>query len=361
MMALYTVGEIESSPLFKNNYFEEGSSMDNTENIIEQKCRTLLEKALQYEATDIHLVPSIEGYDVLFNRSTKLTKTGTLPPQLADRMISFYKFLSSLDIGDKRKPQSGSFHKQLLGENLSFRVSTIPAIQSKESVVIRLQKHDRIVPLHELCMEAEWANQLRRAASEQQGLFIASGPTGSGKTTTLYSMTAHCVNLLNRHVITLEDPVENKQAHLLQVQVNERAGISYSTGLKAILRHSPDVIMVGEIRDRETAKIAVTAALTGHLVLTTIHSKDPVGCIYRMMDFGVSVEELRQTLVCVSAQRLIQKPDGDLGAVFEIHSEERLGEVFETIAKGQRFVTRKEQSVMVLAEKYRQEQYEYEN
>ena len=326
--------------------------MDKTENIVEQKCRQLLENALQYEATDIHLVPSLEGYDVLFNRNAKLTKNGTLPPQLADRMISFYKFLSSLDISDKRKPQSGSFHKQMQGENLSFRVSTIPAIQYKESIVIRLQKHNRIVPIDELCMEKEWADKLSQAASVQQGLFLFSGPTGSGKTTTMYSLTAHCANNLNRHVITLEDPVENKHSHLLQVQVNEQAGVSYSTGLKAILRHSPDVIMVGEIRDRETAKIAVRASLTGHLVLSTIHSKNPVGCIYRMMDFGVSAEELRQTLVCISAQRLIQKPGGEIGAIFEIHSSEMLENMTDSILKGERFVSPKEQSIDVLLEKY---------
>ena len=326
--------------------------MDKTENIVERKCRKLLEKALQYEATDIHLVPSLEGYDILFNRNTKLTKTGTLPPNLANRMISYYKFLSSLDISDKRKPQSGSFHKQMHGENLSFRVSTIPAVQYQESIVIRLQKHNRIVPIDKLCMEEEWADKLRQAASARQGLFLVSGPTGSGKTTTMYSLTAHCVNNLNRHVITLEDPVENKHAHLLQVQVNEQAGVSYSTGLKAILRHSPDVIMVGEIRDSETAKIAVRASLTGHLVLSTIHSKNPVGCIYRMMDFGVSAEELRQTIVCISAQRLIQKPDGETRAIFEINSGDMLEDMTNSILKGDRFVSPKEQSINVLLEKY---------
>lgn len=139
---LYTLVETESSPpFFDTDLFykiivsEEGSSMDKTENIVEQKCRELLEKALQYEATDIHLVPLLEGYDILFNRNTKLTKTGTLSPNLANRMISYYKFLSSLDISDKRKPQSGSFHKQMHGENLSFRVSTIPAVQYQESIV----------------------------------------------------------------------------------------------------------------------------------------------------------------------------------------------------------------------------------
>ena len=134
----------------------------------------------------------------------------------------------------------------------------------------------------------------------------------------MYSLTAHCVNISNRHVITLEDPVENNHSHLLQIQVNEQSGMTYSTGLKAILRHSPDVIMIGEIRDSETAKIAVQAALTGHLVFSTVHSKDPAGCFYRMMDFGISAEELRQTVICISAQRLIRQQSGDPGVVFEI-------------------------------------------
>lgn len=156
----------------------------------------LLEKALHYGASDIHLIPTKMGYGVFFKKDAKLIENGTLLPQLADRMVSFYKFLSSLDISDKRKPQSGSFHKQMQGENLSFRVSTIPAIQyqdNKESVVIRLQKHDQIVSIEKLCLEKEWSDKLMRAASQEQGLIIVTGPTGSGKTTSMYSLTAHCV------------------------------------------------------------------------------------------------------------------------------------------------------------------------
>ncbi|MER2088758.1 MAG: competence type IV pilus ATPase ComGA, partial [Sporosarcina sp.] len=275
-----------------------------------------------------------------------------IPLQLAGRMILFYKYLSSLDISDKRKPQSGSFHKQVQGENYSFRVSTIPSIQMKESVVIRLQRHDQIVSIDELCIEKSWADKLRQAVSEPQGLVFLTGPTGCGKTTTIYSLTAHCVNHLERHVITLEDPVENNHSHLLQIQVNERSGMTYSAGLKAILRHSPDVIMIGEIRDSETAKIAVQAALTGHLVLTTVHSKDPAGCFYRMMDFGITAEELRQTIVCISAQRLIRRMSGKRGAVFEIMAGENLAEMTDAIIKGDRVVVPDELRVESLVRKY---------
>lgn len=326
--------------------------MIRNDNVIEQKSFQLLETAIQYDASDIHLVPMREGYEVLFKKNARFDRSGTLPPQLAGRMISFYKFLSSLDISDKRKPQSGSFHKRIQEENFSFRVSTIPSIQMKESVVIRLQRHDRIVSLDELCIEQEWSDSLRQAVSKRQGLILLTGPTGCGKTTTIYSMTAHCVNELDRHVITLEDPVENNHSHLLQIQVNEQSGMTYSAGLKAILRHSPDVIMIGEIRDSETAKIAVQAALTGHLVLTSVHSKDPAGCFYRMMDFGISAEELRQTIVCISAQRLIQRASGQMGAVFEIIQGDRLDQMTDLIIKGERVVVPENLRVESLIQKY---------
>jgi len=326
--------------------------MSKNDNVVEQKSFQLLKNAIKCEATDIHLVPMKEGYDVSFKKDSRLDRSGILPPQLAGRMISFYKFLSSLDISDKRKPQSGSFHKQIQGENYSFRVSTIPSIQMKESVVIRLQKHDQIVSIDELCIEKEWADKLRQAVSELQGLIILTGPTGCGKTTTIYSLTAHCVNHLERHVITLEDPVENNHSHLLQIQVNEQSGMTYSAGLKAILRHSPDVIMIGEIRDSETAKIAIQAALTGHLVLTSVHSKDPAGCFYRMMDFGISAEELRQTVVCISAQRLIRSASGKRGAVFEIIEGDTLNRMTDTIMKGERVIVPEEHQVESLFHKY---------
>ncbi|MGG0642886.1 competence type IV pilus ATPase ComGA [Sporosarcina gallistercoris] len=326
--------------------------METQENVIEQKCFQLLQKAIDVDATDVHLVPTEEGYGLFHKRSTKLERIGKLPPQLATRMISFYKFLSSLDISDRRKPQSGSFHKQFNNKNYSFRISTIPSIHLHESAVIRIQQHDRVVPLDQLCLDPSWADMLKQSITQRQGLFMITGPTGSGKTTTIYSLTSHCVNELDRHVITLEDPVESPHNHLLQIQVNERAGMSYAAGLKAILRHSPDVIMIGEIRDAETAKIAVQASLTGHLVLTTVHAKDPLGCFYRMRDFGISAEELRQTAVCISAQRLIRKSDGELAAVFEIYQGEELEELKNSLSNNQPISLYEEGRVETLARKY---------
>lgn len=350
----------KSSPLFASiNIAKRGEVMEH-KNVIERKCFELLELAVEKEATDLHFVPTNDNYEIHLNRGAKLHNIGSLPPQLAIRMISYYKFLSSLDISDKRKPQSGSFHKKMLEENYSFRVSTIPSIHYQESVVIRVQKHNRVMAIDDLCLEKEWARMLKKASATPQGLVLLSGPTGSGKTTTMYSVTSHCVRELDRHVISIEDPVENKHEHLLQIQVNEGAGITYSTGLKAILRHSPDVIMLGEIRDSETAKIAVSASLTGHLVFSTVHAKDPLGTIYRMLDFGISLEELRQTLICVSSQRLIIQKNGELGTVFEMIGDEEIEDVVEAIQKGERFIRQPNTSMATLVEKYSGSQSIYE-
>lgn len=329
--------------------------MSQHENLVETKCFRLLEEAIAYDAMDIHLIPEIDYYRVCYKKDTKLVHARKLLPQLAYRMISYFKFLSFLDISDRRTPQSGSFHKNVKQHAYSFRVSTIPSIQRRESVVIRIQRHDRIVPLPQLCLEDRWRLQLQNAIAMPQGLLLVTGPTGCGKTSTLYSLTAHAVFELGRHVISLEDPVENEHSHLLQVQVNEQSGMTYVAGLKAILRHSPDVIMIGEIRDAETAKVAVQASLTGHLVLSTIHSKDPVGCLYRMLDFGISLEELRQSVICISTQRLIRMASGEQKAIFEIADDAALETMLDEMAEGRRVTAFANKKVEAMVKIYEQQ------
>lgn len=300
--------------------------MQNFESVVEQKCDQLLLKAIHFGASDIHLVPEQEKYIVHFRKYGKLTVAGEYPLEIADRMTSYFKFLSLLDISEKRKPQSGSFQRQVEEGNFSFRVSTLPSVFMRESVVIRLMLQNHTSPLAHLAYNSEDANLLLQLIEQKQGIFFLTGATGSGKTTTLYSLIHHCTTNMNRHVISLEDPVENKQPHLLQIQVNERAGVTYAAGLKAILRHSPDVIMIGEIRDRETAHIAIEAALTGHLVLSTIHSKDTIGCLYRLLDLGIPLEDLKQTILAIVAQSLVQPNDlqDTRQAIYEVLHGEQL-------------------------------------
>lgn len=194
-------------------------------------------------------------------------------------------------------------------------------------------------PISSLCYYPKFSEKLIGLVSNKQGLLLFCGATGSGKTTSLYSLVHYCSKTLARHVISLEDPVESNQSHLLQIQVNERAGVTYAVGLKAILRHSPDVIMIGEIRDQETANIAVQAALTGHLVLSTVHAKDTVNCLFRLMDLGVSIEEMRQALLGIVAQCLIQVGNTEeRKALFEILSDTYLEEAIAATIQGEEYV-----------------------
>nr|WP_236823206.1 competence type IV pilus ATPase ComGA [Bhargavaea massiliensis] len=306
------------------------------ENLIEQKAVELLGRALGEGATDLHLNPSGQKYEIQHRKGRGIITAAEIPIELGERIISFYKYLSSLDIGERRKPQSGAFSLDFGSARYSFRISTLPSVNLKESAAIRFQPHEEALPVRNLTDDRQAASLLLEAAGMRQGMVFFTGPTGSGKTTTMYSVTRHCAEELGRHVISLEDPVEHSQRHLLQIQVNERAGITYSAGLKAILRHSPDVIMIGEIRDSDTAKVAVQAALTGHLVVATVHSRDTAGSLFRMTEFGIQLEELRQTVSMICAQRL-KDGAGGRKALFEILHGELLAEAFRAIREGQPF------------------------
>lgn len=323
------------------------------ESVVETKSGQLLLKAFHFGASDIHLVPTAENYSVSFRKYGKLFPAETIPYDIGDRIISYFKFKSSLDISEKRKPQSGSFQEMLQQQQFSFRVSTLPSFFKRESLVIRLLLQNTSHSISSLCFNQQSATKLIDLVSSRQGLLLFCGATGSGKTTTLYSLVHYCSESLGRHVISLEDPVESSQSQLLQIQVNERAGITYAAGLKAILRHSPDVIMIGEIRDSETAKIAVQASLTGHLVLSTIHAKDSVNCLYRLMDLGITFEEMRQALVGIVGQRLIQPKKADeRKAIFEVLSDLHLYEAMLMIARGEEYTLPHVETLQYLAEKY---------
>lgn len=303
------------------------------ESVVETKCEQLLLKALRFGASDLYIEPSINHYEIQFRKYGRLMPVSKLPLDLGDRMVSYFKFRASLDISEKRKPQSGAFQQYLLDRLYSFRISTLPSIYKKESLVIRILLQNATYPISTLSYNMKSAERLLQLIHKKQGLLLLCGATGSGKTTTLYSLLNYCSETLSRHVISLEDPVESSQSSMLQIQVNERAGITYATGLKAILRHSPDVIMIGEIRDRETAEIAVEASLTGHLVLSSIHAKDTVNCLFRLMDLNISMEEIRQSVIGIVAQCLIElKQRDERKALYEILAEDQLQEALVTIS-----------------------------
>jgi competence protein ComGA len=272
---------------------------------VEQTVEELLKRACHFGASDIHLLPKSKNVEVLFRIDGEVKLIQRISREEAQRIIMHLKFLGSMDIGEKRIPQTGILVVNINKMLVSLRLATLPSI-SDESMVIRIHPHQTITPIEKLSLFPSTTRKLLSLLHHSHGLMLFTGPTGCGKTTTLYSLLQAAKKDFTRNIITLEDPVERKSEDYFQVQVNEKAGLTYSSGLKAILRSDPDIVMVGEVRDEETAKIAVRAALTGHLVLTTIHSKNTKGALYRMIELGVPKEELFQSMVAVVSQRLVQ-------------------------------------------------------
>ena len=275
--------------------------MQSTESMADH----ILQHAIRLGATDIHIIPREQQSLIQFRVDNRLIPFRWNDQKSLQRIISHLKFLASMDIGETRRPQSGSMSMTYGNQIVGLRLSSLPAA-GNETLVIRLLPKQSILPLEQLSLFPSTASKILSLMRHSHGLIILTGPTGSGKSTTLYSLLHHAKTFIHRNIITLEDPVENISDDMLQVQINEKAGVTYSIGLRAALRHDPDIIMVGEIRDAETAKIAVRAALTGHLILTTMHTRNAEGAIHRLMEFGVSLTEIKQTLIAVTAQRLLE-------------------------------------------------------
>lgn len=274
-------------------------------NEIEQKSKSLLEQAVKTGASDIHLVPRQNDALIRFRIDDMLTDNASMPKRFAEKLISHFKFLAGMDIGEKRRPQNGALNMRIEGHHINLRLSTLPT-PFQESLSLRLLPQEQTFTLSQLSLFPEAFQHLLALIRKANGLVVLTGPTGSGKTTTLYALLYAAKEMYNRSIITLEDPIEKKSDSFIQMEVNERASVTYAAGFKSILRHDPDIIMIGEIRDVETARIAVRASLTGHLVLTTMHTKDSIGCIQRLIELGIPQTDLEQTLVGVVAQRLVE-------------------------------------------------------
>jgi general secretion pathway protein E len=235
-----------------------------------------------------------------------LRETLRMPPHVAPVVVSRIKVMSRLDIAERRVPQDGRIGLTLGGKLLDVRVSTLPS-RAGERVVLRILDKESVgITLDAIGMPPAIHSLFREALAEPNGIVLVTGPTGSGKTTSLYA-GLRILNDQTRNILTVEDPVEYAIDGVGQTQVNDKVGFSFATGLRAILRQDPDVVMVGEIRDRETADIAVQASLTGHLVLSTVHTNDAVGAITRLRDMGIEPFLLASTLRAVIAQRLVRR------------------------------------------------------
>jgi len=266
----------------------------------------ILQEAIRSRASDIHVEPYEERLSVRFRIDGTLTEKLSLPARLAPVLVSRVKVMARLDIANKRVPQDGRFSFNLGERQIDVRVSTLPARHGERLVMRILEKDSQGIGLSELGMDAAMLEDFQSMLARPNGIILVTGPTGSGKTTTLYGALSK-LNDGTRNVLTVEDPVEYALDGIGQTQVNDKIGMSFAAGLRAILRQDPDVVMVGEIRDPETAEIAVQAALTGHLVLSTVHTNSAVAAIARLRDMGVEPFLLSSTVTALVAQRLVRR------------------------------------------------------
>ncbi len=266
----------------------------------------LLERAVQEGASDVHIEPEDNAVRVRLRVDGLLRDLDRPPVNLYPMIATHIKVMANLDISEKRKPQDGRFETRVEAKAIDIRLSTFPTIYG-ESVVLRLlDRTDDPIPLTELGMSPGVTTTFETLFRQPHGILLVTGPTGSGKTTTLNTVL-HDIKSEERNIVTLEDPVEYRQSGLRHCQVNRKAGITFASGLRSILRQDPDIVMVGEIRDGETAQIAFQAALTGHLVLSTLHTNDAPGALPRLIDMGVEPFLVSSSVVAVLAQRLVRK------------------------------------------------------
>ncbi|MEW9898961.1 GspE/PulE family protein [Chitinivorax sp. PXF-14] len=266
---------------------------------------SILYHGIQQKASDIHLRPEHSQIELLYRIDGTLVKARQFPKSVLSALVSRIKILASLNIAERRLPQDGRVRFNANGNNVDLRVSIIP-VHNGESVVIRvLNKNQGMRSVHELGLKAEDEARLLNTLNRSHGILLVTGPTGSGKSTTLYAALQE-IYKTNSNIITVEDPVEYDMPGVRQIEVMPNIGYSFARALRAILRHDPDTVMIGEMRDGETCKIAVESALTGHLVLSTLHTNDAASSIVRLMEIGVEPYMIRAALIGVMAQRLVR-------------------------------------------------------
>lgn len=272
----------------------------------------IIAHALSVQSSDIHFDPAQDGVIVRIRKDGLLQTHMTIPSEEAELLINRIKVFSGMDISEKRLPQDGRWDWMGKSQCGTMRVSSLPSLYG-ETIVCRLMGNvGRHKSLEELGMSKSLAESLSRLLQRPYGLIVVCGPTGSGKTSTLYSML-RLLDLNETKLICLEDPVESPIEGAIQIGINEKIGFTFSRGLRAVLRQDPDSIMIGEIRDNETAQLAVKAALTGHRVLTTVHTNTALGVIGRLIDMGVEPYLLRATLIGALSQRLVRCLDKESG------------------------------------------------
>lgn len=267
---------------------------------------TIIQQAIKDGASDIHIEPDKRSVRVRYRIDGVLHEVMPLPKYIEKPLISRFKIMADMNIAERRLPQDGRIPVTLAGKDYDLRVSCLPTVNGEKIVARILDKSSVLLGLNKLGFTPEVQAQVEELVSQPNGMFLSTGPTGSGKTTTQYSIL-HKLNSVEKNIITIEDPVEYQLSGIAQVQVNKKAGLNFANALASFLRQDPDIIMVGEMRNLETAEIAIEASLTGHLVLSTLHTNDAPSAVTRMVDMGIEPYLISATVIGVLAQRLARK------------------------------------------------------
>jgi general secretion pathway protein E len=266
----------------------------------------LVEEAVKSRSSDIHIEPEADKLRVRYRIDGILHEVTSLPIGAHGPLISRIKILAGMNIADPRRPQDGQFSILTTGRDIDIRVATISTVHGETAVLRLLDKSMAALSLSQLGFLPESQEKFERMLMAPYGMILLSGPTGAGKTTTLYA-AVNSLDKVGRNIITIEDPVEYRFQGINQIQINIKAGVTFASGLRAIVRLDPDVILVGEIRDSETAEIATQSALTGHLVLSSVHANDTIGVIFRLIDLGVEPFLICSAVICIAAQRMVRR------------------------------------------------------
>jgi len=316
--------QISNISLTDVNKLDEKLIIDTaTEAPVAQALRLIIDEAVKARASDVHLEPGEDKLRVRFRIDGTLHNMFSLPLKTVTPIISRIKILSNLNIADHHRPQDGQFSMKTKGRLIDIRVGIIATVYGEMAVLRLLDKTRATLTLSDLGFLSGSLTKYERMLKVPYGMILASGPTGAGKTTTLYA-SLNSLDQVERNIITVEDPVEYRFSNINQIQVNPRAGITFASGLRSILRLDPDVILIGEIRDAETANIAVQSALTGHLVLSSIHANDAVGVVLRLIDLGVEPFLVSSALIGVIAQRMVRRVCPHCGRSAEATPEENM-------------------------------------
>jgi len=304
------IQEIEEMDVIEEAAAEDASAM-SLQDMAEEApvirlVNSILTQAVQEGASDIHISPEKDKIEIRFRVDGKLHHVPAPAKKLFLSIVSRLKILANLDISVSRIPQDGRFTVFVSAKEINIRVSTIPTVYGENVVLRLLDTSSGIYSLEKLGVSQKDQELIEKMIKMPYGMILCTGPTGSGKSTSLFSMLK-LINTPDTNIITLEDPVEYRMEHIRQAQLNRKAGMTFASGLRSILRQDPDVIMVGEIRDSETAGVAVQAALTGHMVLSTVHTNDAAGAISRFIDMGIEPFMISSVILISIAQRLVRK------------------------------------------------------